>query len=348
MPRPLPRLRPRRFPSWAAIPSAVLVAVALPAAAHGQETSAPCPAPGAGAVEVSLDGIVRDRHSRVALPGAVVTLRYERDPQRDTPETRTARTDRQGRFRLCGLEAFRTIALRATYDLRRGDERELTLERSESVELAVDLGDPAFLVFTVVESGTARPVPNATVQVAPLPLGGITDSLGRVAFEAVPPGDYDVSVRHIGFAERHDPVTVREDQNAELRIELVTRAVAVEPLEVQITGRDPYLLTSGFYERRETIDGYFGTAQEISGYRTSDLLFEFNKALSVRYRRNRTILINGRPLNRTAIRLREIPYRDIRGIEAYPCTEAPARLLLAIPAIDRPSGDCNIVAIWVR
>lgn len=321
----------------------------LPGALAGQETGLEaCPPGDPDRMQASLEGVVRDRDSDVPLPGASVTLRYREVEGEPTPEDRSARADRQGRFRLCGLEAFREATVRATYNLRRGGERDVSLERDERLELEVDLGDSAFLVFSVVEAETGRPVRDATVELSPIPLGGITDSLGRLAIERVPPGDYDLTVRHLAFAEREDAVTVRPDQNAEMRLELATQAIAVEPLEVQITGRDPYLLTSGFYERRETLDGWFGTAREISTYRTVDMLFEFNRALSVRYRRNRTILINGRTLSQTAIRLNEIPYRDIRGIEAYPCTEAPPRLMLAIPATQRPTGDCNIVAIWVR
>lgn len=326
-----------------------LGAVHLPGALAGQETGLEaCPAADPGRTVVSLQGVVRDRDSDVPLPGAAVTLRYAEVDGRPTPDERSARTDRQGRFRFCELEAFREVTVRATYNLRRGRERDVSLERDESLELEVDLGDPAFLVFSVVEAETGRPVADATIELSPLPLSGITDSLGRVAFEAIPPGDYDLTVRHLGYAPREDAVTVREDQNAEMRLELATQAIAVEPLEVRITGRDPYLLTSGFYERRETIDGFFGTAEEIASYRTLDMLFRFNREISVRYRRNRTILINGRTLRQSAIRLNEIPYREIRGIEAYPCTEAPPRLMLAIPATERPTGDCNIVAIWVR
>jgi len=333
-------------------PGALVLACATalaPAALAGQEAGLEaCPPGDPDRGQVNLEGVVRDRDSDVPLPGASVTLGYREAEGEATPEDRSARTDRQGRFRLCGLEGFGRATVRATYNLRRGPERDVSLERGERIELDVDLGDSAFLVFSVVEAETGRPVRDATVELSPLPLSGITDSLGRLAFETVPPGDYDLTVRHIAYAPREDAVTVREDQNAEMRLELVTQAIAVEPLEVRITGRDPYLLTSGFYERRETIDGYFGTAQEISTYRTIDMLFEFNRALSVRYRRNRTILINGRTLSQTAIRLNEIPYRDIRGIEAYPCTEAPPRLMLAIPATQRPTGDCNIVAVWVR
>ncbi len=332
-----------------ALVCASLVAALHPRATTGQETGPDaCPVGDPGGMQVDLDGVVRDRDSGVPLPGAVVTLRYEEAAGRQTPEDRTARTDRQGRYRLCGLEAFRGASLRASYNLRRGRDRDVGLERCESIELEVDLGDSAFLVFTVVDAGTGRPVPDATVELAPLPVAGITDSLGRLAIERLPPGDYDLAIRHIAYAERHDAITVREDQHAELRLELVTQAIAVEPLEVQITGRDPYLLTSGFYERSEAIDGFFATARELRGYTTANLLFRFNRELSIKYVRNRTILINGRPLSRTAIRLNEIPYGDIRGIEAYPCTEAPARLMLAIPAIDRPVGDCNLVVIWVR
>lgn len=324
----------------------------LPSALPGQEAALePCPPGDPDAMTVNIEGVVEDEQSEVALPGAGVTLTYEDVRGEETPAERTTRTDESGRYRFCDLVAFRTATLRASYLLRRGDEREVELERSLQVTLEVDLGDPAFLVFTVEEAGTGRPIEGALVELAPLMVGGITSDLGRAVMREVPPGEYRLSVNHIGFAEREEPLTVEPGQGAELRVELQPQAVAVEPIAVEITGRDPLLLTNGFYERRAQIeDGFFGTREDIASYVTVNALLRYNRYLSLRTRsaRDRFVLINGRSASRTAIRLDEIRYSDIRGVESYHCGEAPAKLMLAIPASERPMGDCYIIAFWVR
>ncbi len=336
--------------------AAVLLALGLPATAEAQEEEERvlevCPVEDASRMQVGIEGIVRDDESEVPLPRATVILRYEEERDLPTPPDVTTQTDAQGRYRMCGLEAFREVRVRATYSVRRGKERKVELDRSQFVDLEVDVGDAAFLVFSVVAAEDGRPVEGARVQFSPIPLAGITDSLGRVAFRAIPPGVYGLAVRHIAFAPRDEEISVLGDQTAELRVELITQAITVAPLEVQITGRDPYLLTSGFYERRASIeDGYFGTYPEIKSYTTLGTFFRFKRELSVRYRRSRIILLNGRPASRLGYNstreLNEIKFSRVRGIEVYPCHEAPPEIMNQVPDTVVLS-DCNLVAIWTR
>jgi len=332
----------------------LLAGCALPAGLAAQRAApASCPQGDAGTVQVGFEGIVVDEETGVPLPGAIVRLRYEEAEGLETPLEQTANTDQEGRYRFCGLEAFRTVRVRASYLLRRGRERELDLERPRDLELEVDLGNPAFIVFTVADQSTGAPIEGASVELAPIPVGGITDSLGRATFRAIPPGEYDLTVRHIAFADREEHISLREEQFSELRVELQTQAIALEPLEVTVTGRDPWLLANGFYERQETIgdDGYFGTWEELRRYTMISTLFEYKRELSIRFRRRPFILLNGRPASRlgytSPAQLREIPYSRIRGIEAYSCSDAPDELMIRIRA-DVPLGDCNLIAIWTR
>jgi len=347
-----PRPRGARAAILVALP--VLIALIAPAAALAQRAqAASCPQGDAGTVQVGFEGIVVDEESDVPLPGAVVRLRYEEAEDLETPPEQTAQTDQDGRYRFCGLEAFRTVRVRASYLLHRGEERELDLERPRDLRLEVDLGNPAFIVFTIADQSTGAPVEGASVELAPIPIGGITDSLGRAAFRAIPPGEYDLTVRHIAYADREEHISLKQEQYAELRVELQTQAIALEPIEVKVTGRDPWLLANGFYERREAIgdDGYFGTWEELRRYTMISTLFQFKRELSIRFARNPFILLNGRPASRlgytSASQLREIPYSRIRGIEAYSCSDAPDDLMIRIRA-DVPLGDCNLIAIWTR
>ncbi len=339
-------------------PSLAFAAVLLAAAPlPGQEeveedrTIRECEQLGIASLEVGLDGIVRDEESDVPLPGATVVIRYESERGMATPEDVTVETDENGRYHACGLVAFREARVRALYRSQRGKERRVDLDRSRFVELEVDLGDAAFLVFSVVAAENQRPVAGASIDFSPLAISGVTDSLGRVALRRVPPGTYGLHVQHIAYAPLDTEISVLSDQTAELRIELNTRAIALAPIEVRVTGRDPYLLTSGFYDRRLAMDdGYFATFPEIDHFTHLGQVFQFKRELSIKYRRRQLILLNGRPANRlgfTARNLGELRFSTVRGIEAYRCSEAPPEILNQVPNTMMLS-DCNLIAIWTR
>jgi len=295
---------------------------------------------------------VSDAATGVRLPRAVVVLRYVEEPGRATPGGLTVQADEDGHYLICSLEAFHTVTLQAGYRRTPGDTRTIALDRSREVDLTVELGDPAFMLFRVTDATDGRPIEGASVQLAPTGLSAFTDSLGRGAFRRVPPGEYEVTFRRIGYSDRVEPLTVENDQLAELAVEMVPAAIALEPLEVRVTGRDPYLVTSGFYDRQLVIgdDGYFGTWEEIAPYRMITSLFEFQTDLTIRFHDDRVVLLNGRPLDRLyqdLDELREIPFNRVRGVEAYACADAPASMLKWVP-VEQGLGECNLIAIWTR
>ncbi len=310
-----------------------------------------CERMGRSDIETGIEGVVRDKESEVPLPGATVTIRYDDERGEPTPEPVTVTADGNGRYQACGLTAFRRIRVRARYEAHRGKERRVDLDRPKFVDLEVDLGDPAFLVFSVVAAEDGRPVRGASLEFSPLPVSSVTDSLGRAVLRAIPPGHYGLRVEHVAFNPRDETIDILTGQDAELRVELVTRAVALAPLEVTITGRDPYLLTSGFYDRRAIVDdGYFATYPEIESYRDLETLFRFKRELSIRFFRNRLIFIDGYLASRlgyTERDLGEIRYRRVKGIEAYRCTDAPPSIVNQLPD-NLGFVDCNLVVIWTR
>lgn len=313
-----------------------------------------CPTADSSRMVVSIEGVVRDRDSEVPLPNASVRFVYEE--AEDAPLGETAvevQSDARGRYRLCGLAAFARGRVTPAYGGVEGRSEEATLDRNRRLDLRVELGDAAYLVVSAVAVETGEPVASALVELDPLPLIALTDSMGRAPLRRIPPGEYRLRIHHIGYAGREEPVTVKEGQLAELRVELRTEPVALEPLTVEITGRDPYLLETGFYDRRNQIDdGWFATKADVEGYVMLKNLFEFKRELVVRYARNRFVLIDGRPAKRLGFdsvgELNEIPFQRVRGIEAYPCHEAPAAIWHNIPVTDQPLGDCNVVLIWTR
>ncbi len=331
------------------------VAVALtPSPVAGQEEEEErvlriCRQLGNSELEVGIEGIIRDEESRVPLPGATVLIRYESERGRATPEDVRVEADERGRYQACGLEAFREVRVRPGYRSWRGKERKVDLDRSRFVDLEVDLGDAAFVVFSVVSAQDRSPVAGAQIDFSPLPISGVTDSLGRVSFRSMPPLTHGMRVAHIGYTPFETEINVLSDQNAEFRVELHSRAIALAPIEVRVTGRDAFLLTSGFYERRESIeDGYFATYPEIDEFIHLGQLFQFKRELSIRYRRNQLILLNGRPASRlgfTPRNLHQLKYSTVRGIEAYRCSEAPSEIMNRVPDAMLLT-DCNLVAIW--
>jgi hypothetical protein len=337
------------------VKSCVLSAAALilPSALAAQAAAEECPQGSGENLTVGLEGRVSDAITGVRLPRAIVVLRYVEEPGKETPSGLTVQADEDGRYVICGLQAFRTVTLQAGYRRQPGETETVVLERSREVDLTIELGDPAFMLFRVRDASNGSPIEGASVRLAPTGLSAFTDSLGQGAFRRVPPGDYEATFERIGYADRIEPLTVENDQLAELVVEMVPQAVALEPLEVRVTGRDPYLVTSGFYDRRMALgdDGYFGTWEEIEPYRMVSTLFEFQTDLTVRFHAARVVLLNGRPMDRLGYEsvndLREIPYSRIRGVEAYACTEAPDHFLRWVP-VDMGLTECNLIVIWTR
>ncbi len=289
------------------------------------------------------------------MPGATVVFEYRTDGAIPAGEALETQADEVGRYLFCNLTAFSEANVRATYRGTAGREARVRLDRSQEIDLQVDLGDPAFLVFSIVSAETGAPVEGAYVQLSPIQLGGVSDSLGRVGLPEVPPGPYSLEVRHVAYATRDVSLAVEEGQLAEMRVDLTTRVVAVEPLTVTITGRDPVLLGQGFYDRRATIeDGYFADHEEVQPYIMMQTLFQFKRELFVRYNAGRVYFVNGRSMRRLGYRnlreLNEIPFTKVRGVEVFPCTDAPARLWNQIDIEDVPLAgvDCNLVLIWTR
>jgi hypothetical protein len=330
------------------------------AQAQSQEADrvgAECPPSEFSRVVVPLTGIVRDRRADAPLPGARVTLRYRDERGSLVGEAVETLSDEDGRYLLCNLTAFVEASVTPFYVGIEGEETRVRLDRPQEIDLEVDLGKAAYLVFSVVSAETGAPVPGASVQLTPIPLGGVTDSLGRVGLRHVPPGSYGLEVRHIAFATREDSLEVAADQLSEIRVDLTTQVLAVEPLRVTITGRDPVLLERGFYERKAGIEGgYFANHEEIVPYTMFRTLLQFNRDLMVTYARGRVFLLDGRPIRRLGYddpsQLNEISFNRIRGIEAFPCHEAPNWLwnqLLPEDIADLPmGGDCNLILIWTR
>ncbi|WP_423926627.1 carboxypeptidase regulatory-like domain-containing protein [Candidatus Palauibacter sp.] len=105
----------------------------------------------------------------------------------------------------------------------------------------------------VTDDGTGAPVEGATVRLAD-PSGSVRETVtgpqGAFAFEAVPPGTHVLGVRRIGYEVLSTPLEVGPDARS-LDVRLRPQAIPLDPLEVDVEGRPPRLVESGFYQRME-------------------------------------------------------------------------------------------------
>ncbi|MFV1986920.1 MAG: carboxypeptidase regulatory-like domain-containing protein [Gemmatimonadota bacterium] len=274
----------------------------------------------------SLSGRVIDRRTKIRLPEALVSAsRYAGD---EGFVGRRAETDEDGVFIICGMPIDERVRLQARMGSRSSNAKFMTAARGgEGIVLEIDHGEPGFVVLFVTDASTGRPVEGAMIRLRPLPLGGVTSARGRAGFREVPPGEYEVRVDHFAYASFDGILKVGNMAAEEFAIPLQPTAIAVEPLEVKITGRDPYLLGLGFYDRMATVEeGRFYDYWDVESYYTLGTFVQYKDFMltDVDYI---ITFVNGRPFDRLGyLSLNEIPFGKIRGVEMIPCTDLPPDL----------------------
>ncbi|WP_428276954.1 carboxypeptidase regulatory-like domain-containing protein [Candidatus Palauibacter sp.] len=113
---------------------------------------------------------------------------------------------------------------------------------------------------TVVDDGTGEPVEGATVRLADASGSAretITGPDGAFAFAQVAPGTYALAVRRLGYELLSTPLEIGAAAPPQLDVRLQPEAIPLEPLDVDVAGRAPGLVESGFYDRLEEGWGVF-------------------------------------------------------------------------------------------
>ena len=297
----------------------------------------------------TVSGTVVDRRTRLPLRGAIVSA--TRFGEQGLEEERT-QAGAQGSFVLCGMPEDTRFRLQADLGSLRSEGLIVTTgDERGAIVLEIDHGQPAFLLMRVVDASTGFPVEGAMIRLRPHPLGGISDDRGRAGFREVPPGEYDVRVDHIAYASFEGTVQVGERSAEEYEIELRPTAIAVEPIEVKITGRDPVLVNTGFYDRMAGLDeGYFYDYWDAEPYALLSTFLNFKTFLAPAA----VTFLNGKPITRLGYEsVDEIPFGEIRGVEHIRCADLPqdhARYFdgFAIEAARHARGhsDCWALLIW--
>lgn len=113
---------------------------------------------------------------------------------------------------------------------------------------------------TITDDGTGEPIEGATVRLAD-PSGSARETItgpdGTFAFAQVAPGTYTLAVRRLGYELLSTPLEVGAEAPPRLDVRLQPQAIPLDPLEVDVEGRPPRLVESGFYERMEEGWGVF-------------------------------------------------------------------------------------------
>ncbi len=139
---------------------------------------------------------------------------------------------------------------------------------------------------TVVDDGTGEPIEGATVRLADASGSAretITGLDGTFAFSRVVSGEYTLAVRHLGYEVLSAPVDIGPLAPPRLDVRLQPDAIPLEPLDVDVAGRAPRLVESGFYDRMDEGWGtYFEPAWLEANKAGYDRLGQFLSTLQLR------------------------------------------------------------------
>ncbi len=312
-----------------------------------------CASDALGAQEpVTLTGLVRDEADRPIAE----TLVFVDDG------TTSALTDRLGVFRLEGVTAdARVLSYRkAGFAGRSFGLGPGSAQGSRDVGTVVLLSGPeprASLVGTVREGIGGQPLTGAVIELNGETVG-VTDTLGAFQVPEAPVrwGPNQVIVRHLSFVE-----TTATDEfwitNAGTTVDFSV-SLDVAPLGlpgVEVSGRSIVLEASGFYGRRENVNGVFMTHDEIIARdprRVTDLFDGlgggFNRSPGTFGRADDgqdchvVIFLDGLIMT-SAQDLDELVRPEmLEGIEVY-------RSIAGLPARFSPIGaTCGVVIMWTR
>lgn len=84
----------------------------------------------------------------------------------------------------------------------------------------------------ILDSQSSEPLPGANVYIEGTNYGAATDLNGRFVISSIPPGNYKLVVRYIGYGEKTFDVTVEADETLEQEIKLDFQSVQGEVVEV--------------------------------------------------------------------------------------------------------------------
>jgi hypothetical protein len=226
--------------------------------------------------------------------------------------------------------------------------------------------EPGRLVGRIVDRGTGRGIQGADITLLGTTHTAISSPDGRFVVGDLPPGQYMLQSRMLGYETRRDSLTIPPGLVIDAEVSLATSPIELQPIAVNVHSR--WLDSNGFFERRQSgLAGTFLTRREIERKKPAvftDLLRDIPGLsmqtdevgkMAVRFRRVTTIFgpeaaeeglrgctpgvfYDGVPLNTGFDRLHNIPIPFVDGVEVYVGAATPIEY----------KHPCGVILIWTR
>ncbi|MDX1394375.1 MAG: carboxypeptidase-like regulatory domain-containing protein [Gemmatimonadota bacterium] len=213
-------------------------------------------------------GQVTDGRSGLPIPGGTVFLEWVSvSGVADTSFHSASADTEDGAYIFCDVPQNTRLTAYARVLGGRTDSEEFVFTGGESErrDLMVRLVQlEAAVAGTIIDSETGDAVAGATVSLPDSDLSALTNDQGRFSLPGVPLGQHELLVQHLAYGEPRVPVSVENGTTAHLLVRLEPRAIALEPISVEVTRRPMWLETNGFYHRLDRSLGQFVTPEMIS------------------------------------------------------------------------------------
>ncbi|MDH3735156.1 MAG: carboxypeptidase-like regulatory domain-containing protein [Gemmatimonadota bacterium] len=212
-------------------------------------------------------GLVKDGRSGLPIPGGVVRLEWVTvsgiaDSTFNTADAGAA----NGAYIFCDVPQDTRLQVFATALGGRSGREDFYFEAGESArrDLEVFIAQiEGGIGGRLTDSETEDAIVGATISVTGTDASALSNRNGDFSISDVPVGRQELLIRHVAYGEPRVPVTVENGQSTHVEVVLEPRAIAVEPLSVEISRRPLWLESNGFYERQERSLGQFVTPEMI-------------------------------------------------------------------------------------
>lgn len=216
-------------------------------------------------------------------------LSISRDGISYQPHRRSARTDLEGRFKLCYLPVDLSADITAAHGADSTSAVHVAYDRAAFGTATIFLDTPGSRVAAdgsaasprrnasvrgVVVDSDGKPVAGARVGFASSPDAALTDSAGAFAVEGRRPGTQALVVRRLGYAPAEVIVNLTRRAPREVTVRLAPFVPVLEAVLVQAR-RDVALERVGFTGRRREGTGRFLTQEQLerrNAFRIEDYL----------------------------------------------------------------------------
>jgi hypothetical protein len=243
---------------------------------HAQDLT--CPPPDSVAGVGAVVGRVVDAQTQIPLGFAQIRLRVQglEDPME-------ARSTTSGSFRFCSVPAsvFTLSGQLGQFGSFLGP---LSLSAGQTLTVTLELSaaptgrDTGTLTGIVVDSESGDPVDGAAVLLPGVGQTAISNPLGRFTFPSLPPGQIDLRVHRMGYADATGQVEIAAGKATDTKVVLTIEPIALDPINVISVRRRIELPGLEDFERRyHSGRGRFvleGDIQDRSPRRLTEVLWE--------------------------------------------------------------------------